>query len=331
MEQSNSQLNKVLIIFKWIFSVVFFISTLGALVQKSIAVSFIFLIIALLLFPPLVRFWRNKIPFLNNKLIKGFLLLTLFTIAGVLNKRIPKDTGIKMKKSRDILITYIKNDTIDKSIKNLRQLENIGKIFNNGNYSIKHHYDEYITGEVDSVTKQITFLFNPKYNFDKAKSYLADDYKNGMVTDYIMKFEVDSVGNIVSKKTFITYSKIGKIEYNNDEVPNLKTLVDEDAVEIKKTENEAQRRLVERQKMIDEFEKKCFSSWDGSNRELVKFVKNNMNDPKSFEHVKTNYWVGKDYAVVEMQFRGKNAFNAVVTNVVSAKINLEDCTIISVE
>lgn len=71
--------------------------------------------------------------------------------------------------------------------------------------------------------------------------------------------------------------------------------------------------------------KKAFSAWDGSQTNLVKFVKQNMNDPKSFEHVETRYWDnGKsDTIVIKMTYRGKNAFGGVVTERVRATAKLD--------
>lgn len=63
---------------------------------------------------------------------------------------------------------------------------------------------------------------------------------------------------------------------------------------------------------------KYFSSWDGSNRELVYFVKQNMKDPDSFEHVETRFNDnGSSYDIL-MKYRGKNSFNATVTQAVTA-------------
>lgn len=65
--------------------------------------------------------------------------------------------------------------------------------------------------------------------------------------------------------------------------------------------------------------KKQFSGFDGSNRGLIKAVKQSMNDPKSFEHVETRHWVLKnDTVIVKMTYRGKNAFGGVVTERVTA-------------
>ena len=48
-----------------------------------------------------------------------------------------------------------------------------------------------------------------------------------------------------------------------------------------------------------------------------------MNDPSSFEHVKTTYTDNGTYLTVYMVFRGKNAFNAIVVNEITAKVDLE--------
>lgn len=80
-----------------------------------------------------------------------------------------------------------------------------------------------------------------------------------------------------------------------------------------------------------EFEKKRLSSWDGSHRELVKYVKKNMHNPKSFEHVETRYGVTGDYAGLVMIYRSTNAFGAIVSNSIKAKVNLGDCSLISIE
>ena len=75
----------------------------------------------------------------------------------------------------------------------------------------------------------------------------------------------------------------------------------------------------QRVEMIEE----QFSVWDGSHRELTKFIKESMNDPSSYEHVKTAYEDREDYLIVETTFRGKNAFGGIVKNTVRAKVSLD--------
>ena len=76
---------------------------------------------------------------------------------------------------------------------------------------------------------------------------------------------------------------------------------------------------------IKEEIKKYFSSWDGSNLALTKFIKKNMNDPKSYKHVETSISIladGKNIFVIQ-SFRGKNAYGGVVLNRCKAKQNIK--------
>ncbi|MCG9785368.1 hypothetical protein L1D52_23965 [Vibrio brasiliensis] len=83
---------------------------------------------------------------------------------------------------------------------------------------------------------------------------------------------------------------------------------------------------------FDAFEK-GFSPWDGSYRALEKSVKNAMNNPDSYEHIKTTYrfvlhGVDEPKAIVSTEFRGKNAFGGVVKDSAMAAVRIKDGTII---
>jgi hypothetical protein len=65
-----------------------------------------------------------------------------------------------------------------------------------------------------------------------------------------------------------------------------------------------------------------FSAWDGSHAGLTKLIKESMNNPDSYKHVKTEFNDMGDYLLVKTTFRGTNAFGGVVTNWVMAKIGL---------
>ena len=50
--------------------------------------------------------------------------------------------------------------------------------------------------------------------------------------------------------------------------------------------------------------------WDGSHIQLTEYIKKNMNDPSSFEHVSTEWaYKGKGMVIREV-VRGNNAFGA---------------------
>lgn len=66
-----------------------------------------------------------------------------------------------------------------------------------------------------------------------------------------------------------------------------------------------------------------FSSWDGSHKNLTKYIKDNMNDPDSYEHIETKYYDMNDHLIVITKFRGTNSFGGKVLNAIKAKVDLE--------
>ncbi len=75
---------------------------------------------------------------------------------------------------------------------------------------------------------------------------------------------------------------------------------------------------------LDEDFKLQFSFWNGSHRNTVEYVKERMHNPKSFEHVETRYtdYAEKGFRHIQMKYRGTNLFNAVVTNSIWVKVDL---------
>lgn len=347
MAQSNSTpvKQRVLTILKWVFAVFFFIMALAMFKDKAFISILLLAIGGLLLLPPLTEFWRSKIPFLKNKFAKAGILFVLFVAGFTLNPNISKNTHktaskeevkeLDFDEKKEILIAFIKEDKLNKSISNIKKLGEIGELFNSGNYATIHPHDGYISEITDSVSNKKILLFNPRFDFNERNNYLKNDSKKGTLKNYTMLFDIDNTGKIIGKKTEIIYSKIGKVIFENDSVPSYESFIDQKIVENQKMNIEAEQLIAKTQKEYEErkkaFEEKCLSSWDGSHRELVELVEKSMNDPKSFEHNETRYKLFKDYAVVIMSFRGKNAFGGTVLNSVTAKVSLDDCSVISVE
>lgn len=68
---------------------------------------------------------------------------------------------------------------------------------------------------------------------------------------------------------------------------------------------------------------KGFLKYSGAHIGLQVAIKHYMNDPDSYEHIKTNYTDHGDHLIVNTQFRGKNMFGGLVINEVSAKTDLD--------
>lgn len=95
-------------------------------------------------------------------------------------------------------------------------------------------------------------------------------------------------------------------------------LSDEEVERIRKERKEAVDAILKKSKIEEQF-----SKWDGSHANLKYLIKENMNDPKSFEHIETKYVDKGDHLIVQMKFRGKNAFGATILNTAVAKVDLD--------
>lgn len=70
-----------------------------------------------------------------------------------------------------------------------------------------------------------------------------------------------------------------------------------------------------------------FSQLNGKHNKSVIAIKEKMNDPSSFEHVQTKYWVMDDHIKVLTTFRGTNALGAVVAQTALTNVSKEDGTV----
>lgn len=86
-----------------------------------------------------------------------------------------------------------------------------------------------------------------------------------------------------------------------------------------------EKQAIENQKIAARKERisKQFSPWDGAHRNLEKYIKKSMKDPKSYKHDETTYSDKGSYILVQTRFRGKNSFGAMVLQTVTAKVDLE--------
>jgi hypothetical protein len=71
----------------------------------------------------------------------------------------------------------------------------------------------------------------------------------------------------------------------------------------------------------------CLSGWDGSHTSVVRWIKNNLKDPDSYQHKETRITpVMKDGKhVLVMEYRAKNSFGGYVINSVMATVDNDSC------
>lgn len=167
--------------------------------------------------------------------------------------------------------------------------------------------EDHLKPQKDTINNHLSFVFNPKFNYGKRNNYpkylkSANSKNNKRLDNYSIIFEVDRIGNILSKHTEIEYigGKTEKIK--NDKVDNYilfvnKKLIDEQrSIEgAKIIENRQKKDYNERAK---KFEKECLNPWNGSHIKFTRLVKEQLHDPSSFEHVTTNYRLYNEFAIV---------------------------------
>lgn len=158
--------------------------------------------------------------------------------------------------------------------------------------------------------RSVNAIFN-KYRIAADKELEA--LNKGAITEKIIA-DLKNIPAAEYQKNKDLYQKLAKLypeneKYKEKYVFYTNKLTAEQAVAKARTERQEK---IERQ----------FSGWSGANRPLEKIIKTSMNDPDSYDHVKTVYWDKKDYLIVKTTFRGKNAFGGLVLNSVKAKISI---------
>ena len=96
--------------------------------------------------------------------------------------------------------------------------------------------------------------------------------------------------------------------------------------------DEEQRQAVARLKQMDadrqaekakDMEEEVFAPGLGRCYSLEQYVQDRMNNPSSFEHVRTTHATYPDHYTVILKYRGTNKFGAVVTEAVQADLDLK--------
>ena len=321
---------------KYILAVITLLLSVYAFIDKRILFGIMLLAIGALILPPISDKLKEKFSFWKNRIVRYVSLLVLLMI-GATNLPPARDTT---------LINYIQKETNDKALNELKKLESVGNDL--GSSSAMANPKEFLNKKGKNK-----IVFDPKFDFSKATNYLKEDNENGAIQNLVVEFDFDSNNAITSKRTIITYSKKGEVTYPNNEIPAISTLIDYQAMETYKKilaqekerlveekrlakqkeeqEKQLEKQRKEREERIEKFKDNCFSAWDGYHRDLVKYVKGLMNDPKSFEHVNTTYVMTNDgYAIINMVYRGRNALGGIVTESIKAKIDPLDCSIIQI-
>lgn len=347
---------------KYILGVFFILGGIGSIPQGAIITGLLLTILGILFLPPISDSLKEKSKIWQSKGLRYVSYIILFFIAGVF---IPKDIKAIETTNKEATKHKAENVTEKEEVKEITEKESVINYKIEKETVIR--FDKapsyfVLIDKVDSASdkfkEDIKSLVNKIVTEKGAKINIEIlDDKNTLELMYKSHYGVNTLGRILNKSergqlekhsiasfsgelgtdyqayfntlyffpsTSKKNSKIEKyvetIEYN--------PIVTDSRI-VRRQREDLEKQKVESDERKKDFEKNCFSAWNGYNRELVRLVKIRMNDRKSFEHVNTSYTLLDDYAIVVMEFRGKNKFGALVLNSVKAKVNY-DCEVLEI-
>ncbi|MBC8757217.1 hypothetical protein H2O64_21285 [Kordia sp. YSTF-M3] len=243
-----------------------------------------------------------------------------------------------------LLLTFSCNSDDKKNIEKIHNLISQNKIDSaliviKAEKKIKH--DAVLSKFVKDKRKDINELIRLKHK--AAKSY--ENIENSIIKSRSIEFVKEIMTSLSDsdfkklkkgdlKTIFLKPQKLNDnfIGLMSSEAHNRDSFVKEIAEEASKKEAflESRRKFLEDSRK-EEIQKntrkdnveKQFNKRDGSHIKLTKFIKENMHDPSSYEHIETKYKDNKNYIFVTTKYRGKNAFGAKVITTTSINTDID--------
>jgi len=303
----------------WVAAPALLIVSIKAIIAAPIATSFCILV-SLISFPITRKIIKGKIKFIPNVWLTVLLYMIACVFAAQSQNKI--DALEQEKKSAAIAIEE-KAKSEAAEIENRKKYEEYKKTSDQIWIRIKGAID---SKKYETAKKEISII-SPFKKYDQKLSTKVDS-ANELIAFRIAKDEIPSL-----------LKKLKEYPDDNEALRIYKRLLTGDPSNKKyeKKANELQKKIDNDKKEAEALSqaesqvKSQFSPWDGSHRGLEKYIKETMNDPASYEHVSTNYWLFKDHMVVLTKFRGKNAFGGTVTNSVKAKVSLDGSNVTILE
>jgi len=148
-------------------------------------------------------------------------------------------------------------------------------------------------------------------------------FSDSSLKQFYLEMSGEDYDNLVEGKFYKKYS--------DDENINSGLLI-----KLKENSNKRADYITERLEQQEKDEKKAKEKARENARWNVilavkRYIRESMNDPKSYEEVSTNIWDYNDYMIVNHTFRGKNAFNATIKNSYKFKVYLDGDNVTKVE
>jgi len=292
----------------WVFGVLFLLTGLLSIVESPLG-GICLIAIAALLLPPVRSFVYSKtnkeIP-VKARAISVFILFIAFGVfIGQSQDRKAQELAAKQAQEQAEKTAQLRQEQIDYFNANRQEIiSSIKDALTAKDYkAVLSQSNKYLASgdkELQQLNSEAKKELEAIQKAEKTKKLLA---------------ELKGIPTKEYEKNRNLYQQLASLHPDNE---NYKSKLEFYAAKVEE-EKEKARIAAERKKKIEH----QFSAWDGSHRGLERIIKKTMNDPDSYDHVKTVYWDMGKHLVVKTTFRGKNAFGGVVVNWVKAKSDMD--------
>lgn len=292
----------------WIFGVLFLVTGVFSLIESPLG-GICLIAMAALLLPPVRSFVYSKtnkeLP-VKVRAVSIFVLVIAFGVfLGQSQDRKAQELAAQQAQEKAEKTAQIRQEKIDYFNANREEIISLAKAALSAKeyQSVLSQSNKYLVAgdkELEQMNAQAKKELAAIQKAEKTEKLLA---------------ELKSVPTEEYEKNKNLYQQLVNLHPDNEKYKSklkfYKTKISE--------EKEKARIAAERKKKIE----RQFSAWDGSHRGIERLIKKTMNDPDSYNHVKTVYWDMGKHLVVKTTFRGKNAFGGVVVNWVKAKSDMD--------
>jgi hypothetical protein len=297
-----------LTITKWAIGIVFIINAMRSLLEYPMA-ALVYLILGVVILPFTMRFIEDRIfkttinRFAKWTVVIAGIFLLSFLMVGIADKQDAVRLAERNSRGRnelDKVYRLIETSQLDSAIAHLNSLVLLDSINPTLKDSIltlsvmvdKSMSDEYMQSTMVGMSNtDYTLLINGKYD----KAFLENESLN----KNFVKFLIDNKNN---RPKYIAEKR------KNDLKIEKEMILAKERVDAERIQAKLAAEIAAKHDRV----KKQFSVYDGSHRKLEQYIKANMNDPDSYEHIETQYWVRDSHIVVRTKFRGRNGFGGKV-------------------
>lgn len=233
------------------------------------------------------------------------------------------------KLSYDNAVSEMKKGNLEKAKKEFLKINSESEYYGKANLKVKE-IDSLFNIEKQKIELELQKEIELKENLKKLRISWSDSivksWEGQFITGYNKETQ-DSILFYLSKNASKSFNSnreshlpLLRKSYNEYMNRNLSHSFSDSIVIDFIQDPQIRQELIEKSERRDKLQR--FFGWKGQHLNLERAIKNSMNDPKSYEHVKTIWEDKGSYLLIETTIRGNNALGAKIIKTYRAKADL---------